>query len=149
MELLFKATAGVLIAVVLYHTIPGERKELKLMISIAVSVMISIAALRFLEPVMDFLEQLQDVGKLSTGIMEILVKAGDVRSPSPVHSFRRSRKEFDLPCILFYHTSLSNFSQIGLRRRKTIFPGASIPRRKARTAPGSLQSTLVSISSRI
>jgi len=64
-----------LIAVVLYHTIPGERKELKLMISIAVSVMISIAALRFLEPVMDFLEQLQDVGKLSTGIMEILVKA--------------------------------------------------------------------------
>ena len=77
------------------------------------------------------------------GCVEILVKAGDVRSPSPVRiSFRCSRKEFDLPCFLFYHTSLSSPSQIGLRRRKTVFPGRGHP------PPDSLRRTQVSISSR-
>ena len=82
--------------------------------------------------------------------VEILVKAGDVRSPSPVRiQIRCSRKVFNLPCLSFYHTSLSNLSQIGLRRRKTFFPGRVHPPPKSTARADCLQSTLVSISSRI
>lgn len=75
MELLFKAVAGVLITVVLYHAIPSERKELSLLLSISVSCMVSIAAFSFLRPVLDFLEHLQEIGKLNTDMMAILTKA--------------------------------------------------------------------------
>ena len=75
MELLFKAVAGVLIAVVLYYTIPGERKELSLLLSISVSCMVSITAFSFLRPVVEFLEHLQKVGKLDNDMFVILTKA--------------------------------------------------------------------------
>ena len=75
MELLFKAVAGTLITVVLYHAIPCERKELSLLLSILVSCMVSITAFSFLQPVIDFLDHLQEIGKLNKDMMAILTKA--------------------------------------------------------------------------
>lgn len=75
MELLFKASAGVLITVVLYHTIPSERKELALLLSVAVSCMVCIVAFSFLKPVVSFIEDLQNVAKLDSEMLGILMKA--------------------------------------------------------------------------
>ena len=75
MDTLFKAIAGVLISVILYHTIPKERRELSMLLSIAVSCMVSIAAFTFLKPVMEFLEQLQGIADLNSEMIEILIKA--------------------------------------------------------------------------
>ena len=74
MDLLFKATAGVLITVVLYHAIPCQRKELAMMLSIAVSCMVCVVAFSFLQPVVDFLKHLQESAKLDNDIVNILVK---------------------------------------------------------------------------
>lgn len=75
MNLLLKVIAGVLISVVLYHLIPIERKELSLLLTIASSCMVCSTALSYLKPVISFLKDLQEIGKLNSGMFEILIKS--------------------------------------------------------------------------
>lgn len=75
MNLLLRVIAGVLISVVLYHLIPNERKELSLLLTIASSCMVCVTALSYLKPVMTFLNDLQNIGKLNSGMFEILIKS--------------------------------------------------------------------------
>ena len=75
MDLLFKAIAGVLISVVLYHLIPSNRKELSLMLSIAASCMVCIAAMSYMKPILAFLQDLQEIGNLNSQMMSILTKS--------------------------------------------------------------------------
>lgn len=74
MDLLFKSAAGVLITVILYHVIPSQRKDLAMMLSIAVSCMVCVVAFSFLQPVVEFLYRLQDVAKVDDSFVNILVK---------------------------------------------------------------------------
>lgn len=74
MDVLLKAIAGVLISVILYHTIPAERKELSLLLCITACCLVCISALSYLQPVIDFLEHLQTVGTLDTQMLEILLR---------------------------------------------------------------------------
>ena len=75
MDILFKAVFGVLISVILCHTIPKERRELAMVLSIAVCCMVGIAAFSCLNPIKDFLERLQCIGDLNREMMEILMKS--------------------------------------------------------------------------
>ena len=75
MDILFKAIAGVLISIVLYHLIPSDRKELSLMLSIVASCMVCITAMAYLKPVLAFLQDLQEIGNLNSQMMSILTKS--------------------------------------------------------------------------
>lgn len=75
MELLLKSAAGALIAAVLGLIIGKHNKENAVMISIVACCMIAASIVRYLEPTIDFVNQLQSIGSLDSGILEILLKS--------------------------------------------------------------------------
>ena len=74
MDILFKASACVLISVILYNAISKEHKELSLLLSIAVCCMISICALSYLKPIFSFVQRLQILGQLNSDTVSIVLK---------------------------------------------------------------------------
>lgn len=75
METYLKATACVLVAVVLCLTLSKHTKEMSLLLIMTVCCMVVIAAITYLTPVISFLEKLQTVGNLDADLLRILFKA--------------------------------------------------------------------------
>lgn len=75
MELLFKAIAGVLIAVILVIVLTKQSKETALLIVTVVCCMVAAAAMSFLSPVLDYFNQLGSLGGLNEHFLQILLKA--------------------------------------------------------------------------
>lgn len=73
MGLYWKAAAAVLLAVVMILAL--GRKDLGLLLGLAVCVMVCLAALEYLEPVTEFLQTLEDLGGLDGNMIRILLKA--------------------------------------------------------------------------
>ena len=73
MELFLKCTAGALVAVVLILIL--GRRDLGLILSMAVCAMVALAASELLEPVMELLDTLQAPGGLDRELVGILFKA--------------------------------------------------------------------------
>lgn len=74
MDTVFKVTSGVLITLVLSFVIAKNNKDISLLIIIFVCSGISISAIVFLEPILDFVEKLQLVGDLDNQYLNILLK---------------------------------------------------------------------------
>lgn len=74
MEIFLQATAAALLAVIMFLILGKHNKELALLLTIAVCCMITVVAGRFVEPVIEFLEQLQDVGQLNSEYLTVLLK---------------------------------------------------------------------------
>lgn len=74
MELYWKTTAGLMITAVLVLTLGRQEKDISLLLGMAACVMAVIAGLSFLEPVLQLLWQLEEMGDLQTGVMNILLK---------------------------------------------------------------------------
>ena len=73
MELFLKCAGGALVGVVLILAL--GRKDLGLLLGMAVCAMIAIAAVRYLEPVMDLLDRLQNLGGIDGDLVAIVLKA--------------------------------------------------------------------------
>ena len=71
-------SAVVLIGLILALILGKQSKELGLLLTLAVCVLVSIAALGFLEPVMDLLERLRDLGELDGQALSILLKCAGI-----------------------------------------------------------------------
>ena len=74
MDLFFKATATVLLSVILFLVLNPHCKELGILITLAVCCMVAIAAGQFIQPVVGFLDTLQQVGDLDSIYLSILLK---------------------------------------------------------------------------
>ena len=74
MELFLKATAGVLLTVILVLVMGSRSKELSLLLTLAVCCMVASAAGEFIRPVIDFLENLQQIGQIDHTYLAILLK---------------------------------------------------------------------------
>jgi len=75
MELFWKGIGAVLMTVVLGLALSKNGKETGLLLSLAVCCMVACAAMAYLQPVIDFLRQLQNLGQLDNGMLGILLKA--------------------------------------------------------------------------
>jgi len=75
MDIILKACGCVLIAVVLCKAIPNERKEFSLLLSIAVCCIVGICAFSFFRPILDFVARLEEMGKLNSKAIEIVLKS--------------------------------------------------------------------------
>ena len=73
MELFWKAAAGVLIALVLGQAL--REKDMGLMLSMAVTTMVGLILLSYLQPVVVFLHSLQTMGEMEGNMLEILLKS--------------------------------------------------------------------------
>lgn len=74
MGLYLQAAAGALIAVVLGLTLHRQGQETGLLLTMAVCCMICVIGLKYLEPVLEFLGQLEDLGTLDSDLVTVLLK---------------------------------------------------------------------------
>ena len=74
MVLFWKTAAGILIAVVLVLAVGKQEKDVALLLTMAVTIMASLAAFTYLEPVLDFLYRLEQLGDLQSGVLGLLLK---------------------------------------------------------------------------
>ncbi len=75
MAVLMKASAGVLVALVLGLVLSKQGKDMTLLLTLAACCMVAAAAFTYLEPVFTFFEKLQSLGNLNTDIIAILTKS--------------------------------------------------------------------------
>lgn len=75
MERFLQVSAGVLLTVILGIVLSKQSKDMALLLTVAACCMAVAAAASYLQPVMDFIRQLQTVGQLDTDMLQILLKA--------------------------------------------------------------------------
>ena len=75
MELFWQGAAAVLLTVILGLALGSQKKETGILLTIAACCMVASIALSYLKPVIDFVQQLQDMGKLDREMLGILLKA--------------------------------------------------------------------------
>ena len=71
----WKAAAMILIAVVLGLAVGKREKDISVLLTMAVCCMTAMIAVSYLEPVLDFLWELESVGNIQNGFLGILLKA--------------------------------------------------------------------------
>ena len=67
--------AGALVAVILVLTLSAQRKEISVLLGIGACCMVLCACVVYLEPVIDFINTLQDIGALDGDWIAIMLKA--------------------------------------------------------------------------
>lgn len=75
MQLFIKTCGAVLLTVILIITLGKGSKDLSLVLGVAVCCLVSIAALEYLRPVIEFIRQLENIGGLDHSMIRILLKA--------------------------------------------------------------------------
>lgn len=75
MDVFFRVCAGVLITVVLCLALNRQGKDITLLLGIGVCCMVLTAVISYLEPVIDFLQQLKSLGNLDSDMLGIMLKA--------------------------------------------------------------------------
>jgi len=73
MEIFWKAAAGILIASILRLTI--EKKEYGALVSLAACIITTMLAMKYVEPVADFIHDLENVSSLGTDALDILMRS--------------------------------------------------------------------------
>ena len=74
MEGFFQVSGAVMIAVILCLTLSGENKSFSVVLSMVVCAIVLIMGMRYLEPLSDFLHELEALGDLSGDMIGILLK---------------------------------------------------------------------------
>ena len=75
MDIMVKAAACVLLAMVLYWMLAKQDKDVSVLLSTAVCAMIAGAAVQEFEPVLSFLKRLGDSAQLDIQLLQVLFKA--------------------------------------------------------------------------
>ena len=74
MDLFLKATAGVFIAVLLCLVLSKQGKDYSILLSLTVCATVLLSGITYLQPVLSFLRRLIQLGELSTGLLDTLLK---------------------------------------------------------------------------
>ena len=74
MELFWKTVGATLISAILTLVVERQNRDYSILLTGAASAMVSIAAAKLLEPVLDFLGQLEAMGGLSSDLLLSLIK---------------------------------------------------------------------------
>ncbi len=75
MENYLQACAAVLLALVLILCLGSREKDMGALLAILVCCLVSLMSLRYLEPVINFLDKLEALGGLNSSMISILLKA--------------------------------------------------------------------------
>ena len=75
MNIVFKATAGILVSVVICLVLSKREKDLSILLTIATCCMVITACIAFINPIISFTKKLCDIGQLNSDTLSILLKA--------------------------------------------------------------------------
>jgi len=71
----WKATAAVLLTVILALAVGKREKDISLLLSMGACCLVGVVALSYLKPVIELVEELGQLGEVAGGTLEILLKA--------------------------------------------------------------------------
>ena len=74
MDIFLKATAGILIAVVLSVILSKQNKDYSVLLVLGVCCMVFVTAMQYLERIMEFLRKLEAISNVSSDLLQILFK---------------------------------------------------------------------------
>ena len=74
MDLLIKAVSCGLISLVLSVILPTERKDIRILMGVATCCAMSVAVVYYLQPVIDVVDRVKEIGRLNTKMITILWK---------------------------------------------------------------------------
>ena len=75
MDLFIKITSAVLLSVIICLILAKNGADAVVLVTAAVCSMVILSAVSFLEPIVDFCNKLQEIGKLDNRVLSILLKA--------------------------------------------------------------------------
>lgn len=78
MTLFYQSVAAVLLAAVLGLTLAGYGKDMGLLLTLGVCCMVMAASISFLQPVLEFLRQLETLGELDRDLIRVLFKIAGI-----------------------------------------------------------------------
>ena len=78
MESFFQAAGAVILGIILTKTLSEWNKSWATILSMGVCVLVLLPGIRYMEPVLDFLRELETLGNLQGDMMKILLKASGV-----------------------------------------------------------------------
>ena len=73
-----KACGAVFLAIILIANLSGHRKDMAMLLALAVCVMVALVAVQHLQPVLEFLDELMEIGSLDGEMIGILVKIAGI-----------------------------------------------------------------------
>ena len=73
MSVFWKAAAGVLTALILWISLNKHGKDISVLMTMAVCAMVIIAAVSFLQPIVNFLRKIQSVGNLDGELLSVIL----------------------------------------------------------------------------
>ena len=74
MNVFIKATAGILTALILWINLHKNAKDFSVLLAIVACALVIIAAVDFIRPIVDFLNDLQEIGKIDGDLLSIILK---------------------------------------------------------------------------
>ena len=75
MDIFLKATAGVLIALVMYLILAKQNKDFSLVLTVAVCCLVTGCVVSYMQPIIDFFSRLRGLAKLNTDMLKIILKS--------------------------------------------------------------------------
>ena len=75
MDVFIKGAAGVLVALILFLILGKQGKDISVLLTITVCCMVAAIAASYLEPVINLIEKLQELGNLDIEILSVVLKA--------------------------------------------------------------------------
>ena len=75
MDIFIKSAAGTLVALIMYLILAKQGKDISVLLVVAVCCMLATAAMQYMEPVITFLNRLQQVSNLDSAILQIILRA--------------------------------------------------------------------------
>ena len=68
------ACGAVFLSIILIVNLSGHRKDMATLLSLSVCVMVALVAVQYIRPVLDFMEELKELGSLDGDTIRILIK---------------------------------------------------------------------------
>lgn len=75
MVIFWKTTAGILIAAIMCIILDKQGKDFSLVLTVMVCVMAIVSASSYIQPVLDFIREMERVGGLQSDLLSVLLKA--------------------------------------------------------------------------
>lgn len=75
MSIFLKTVAGVLVALILWISLSGQKKEFSVLLTMTICAMIVTVFVSFIQPVIDFVKKIQDIGNIDTDLLSVVIRA--------------------------------------------------------------------------
>lgn len=75
MDIFLKSAAGTFVALIMYLILVKQGKDISVLLTVAVCCMLAIAAMQYIEPVITFIQRLQQLSNLDPAMLQIILRA--------------------------------------------------------------------------